>query len=151
MSDLEAWDDFDNLSMSQFAQLVKNTPNSQLADLMKGDTRGKILDTIFTGWQSTFRADRAGSTNATIRFNITDRPDGGVDSYALAIAEGTCTLSPSLDHDPNLAITVSALNFLKLVSGTGNPMVMYMTGKLKAKGDLGLAANINNLFDLPKT
>jgi hypothetical protein len=25
-----------------------------------------------------------------------------------------------------------------------------MTGKLKAKGDLGLAANIANLFDIPK-
>jgi hypothetical protein len=29
-------------------------------------------------------------------------------------------------------------------------MMMFMTGKLKAKGDLGLAANLQNLFDLPK-
>ena len=28
--------------------------------------------------------------------------------------------------------------------------MMFMTGKLKAKGDLGLAANIANFFDIPK-
>ena len=29
-------------------------------------------------------------------------------------------------------------------------MMMFMTGKLKTKGDMGLAANIANLFDMPK-
>ena len=29
-------------------------------------------------------------------------------------------------------------------------MVMFMTGKVKAKGDLTLAANLATLFDLPK-
>jgi putative sterol carrier protein len=29
-------------------------------------------------------------------------------------------------------------------------MMLFMTGKLKAKGDLALAANLANLFDLPK-
>jgi putative sterol carrier protein len=37
-----------------------------------------------------------------------------------------------------------------VVSGNGNPVMLFMTGKLKAKGDLGLAANIANLFDIPK-
>ena len=38
----------------------------------------------------------------------------------------------------------------RLVSGDGNPMMMFMTGKIKAKGDLGLAANVAKLFDIPK-
>ena len=42
------------------------------------------------------------------------------------------------------------MEFLKIVSGNGNPVMMFMTGKLKAKGDLGLAANIQNLFEIPK-
>jgi hypothetical protein len=29
-------------------------------------------------------------------------------------------------------------------------MMMFMTGKIKAKGDLGLAANVAKLFDIPK-
>jgi putative sterol carrier protein len=150
MSDLDALGDFNNVDPKQFAQIVKNAPDSQLADLMKSDQRGKILDTIFARFPELFRADRAGSTNAIIHWNITDRPDGGVDSYELVIANGTCTLSPSPDQDPKLAITVGPVDFLKVVSGAGNPMMMFMTGKLKAKGDLGLAANIANLFDIPK-
>ena len=42
------------------------------------------------------------------------------------------------------------VEFLKLISGRANPVMMFMTGKIKAKGDLGLAANIANLFDIPK-
>jgi putative sterol carrier protein len=53
-------------------------------------------------------------------------------------------------NDPKLSLTLGAVDFLKVVSGNGNPVMMFMTGKLKAKGDLGLAANIANLFDIPK-
>ena len=142
--------EFNNVDPKQFAQLVKSAPDAQLAEIMKGDQRGKVLDTIFARFPDLFRADRAGSTNAVIHWNITERPDGGVDTYQLVIADGKCTLSPSPDLDPKLAVTVGPVDFLKVVSGVGNPMMMFMTGKLKAKGDLGLAANIANLFDIPK-
>jgi putative sterol carrier protein len=49
-----------------------------------------------------------------------------------------------------LTVTLGGVEFVKLVGGAANPMMMFMTGKLKAKGDLGLAANLANLFDLPK-
>ena len=39
-------------------------------------------------------------------------------------------------------MTMDPVTFLKVVSGSGNPMMMFMTGKIKAKGDLGLAANM---------
>jgi len=151
MSDLDALGDFSSdADPKQFLQFLKNAPDAQLADLMKSDQRGKILDTIFARFPELFRADRAGSTNAVIHWTITDRPDGGADTYELVIADGACTLSPSPDREPKLAVTVGPVDFLKVVSGAGNPMMMFMTGKLKAKGDLGLAANIANLFDIPK-
>ena len=150
MADLDSLGDWENIDPKQFAQLVKNTPDSELAEIMKGDQRTKILDSIFARFPELFRPDRAGSTNAIIHWTITDRPDGGADTYELVIANGTCVLSPSPDQDPKLAITVGPVDFLKVVSGNGNPMMMFMTGKLKAKGDLGLAANIAQLFDIPK-
>ena len=150
MADLDSLGDFENVDPKQFAQLVKTTPDSQLAELMKSDARTKVLDSIFARFPDLFRPDRAGSTNAIIHWTITDRPDGGADTYELVIANGACTLSPSADQDPKLAITVGPVDFLKVVSGNGNPMMMFMTGKLKAKGDLGLAANIAQLFDIPK-
>jgi len=150
MTDIESLGDFANVEPKQFANLVKSTPDAELADLMKSDMRGKILDSIFNRFPELFRPDRAGSTNAVIHWSVTDRPDGGADTCELVIANSTCQLSPSPEQDPKLAITVGPVDFLKVVSGNGNPMMMFMTGKLKAKGDLGLAANIPQLFDIPK-
>ena len=142
--------DFSSVEPRQFAQLVKSTPDRTLAEVMQSDRRSKILDEVFARMPSLFRADRAGATNAVIHWNITDRPDGGTDTYELVVADGTCTLSQSADRDPKLSLTLGPVDFLKVVSGSGNPVMMFMTGKLKAKGDLGLAANIANLFDIPK-
>jgi putative sterol carrier protein len=142
--------DLGSVDPKQFAQLVKDTPADKLKGVMQSDQRGKALDAIFARMPTLFRPDRAGSTNAVIHWNIGDRPDGGVDTYELVIADGACTLSPEPANDPKLSLTVGAVDFLKIVSGNGNPVMLFMTGKLKAKGDLGLAANIANLFDIPK-
>jgi putative sterol carrier protein len=85
-----------------------------------------------------------------IHWNITDRPDGGVDTREVVIENGTCFTSEKAERDPKLSLTMGPVEFLKIVAGAGNPVMMFMTGKLKAKGDLGLAANIANLFDIPK-
>jgi putative sterol carrier protein len=68
----------------------------------------------------------------------------------VVIADQACTVSAAPAAEPTLAITIGGVDFLQLLAGAGNPMVMFMTGKLKAKGDLALAANLANLFDLPK-
>ncbi len=142
--------DFSSVDPKKFAQIVKSAPDSQIQEVMSGDLRGKILDEVFGRMPSLFRPDRAGSTNAVIHWNITGRPDGGTDTYEVVIENGACTLSPSPERDPKLSLTMGPVEFLKVVSGAGNPVMMFMTGKLKAKGDLGLAANIANLFDIPK-
>lgn len=139
-----------SLDQQQFAKMVKSASNSQLAEAMSGDQRSVILTEVFGRMPGQFRADRAGSTSAVIHWNITGRADGGVDTYELVIADGACTLSETPTHESKLAVTVGGPDFLNLISGNGNPMMMFMTGKLKAKGDLGLAANLANLFDLPK-
>lgn len=139
-----------DLPAGEFAKVVKSTPESKLTAAMRGEERGPILDMVFSKMPGLFRADRAGSTSAVIHWNLTGRPDGGVDSYELMIENGTCAVSPTLDHEPRLAVTLGAVEFLKLVTGSANPAMMFMMGKLKAKGDVALAANIAKLFDMPR-
>jgi putative sterol carrier protein len=143
---------FDIASMepAEFAKLVKSTPDKKLAEVMSGEHRAAVLDEIFGRFPRQFRADRAGSTNAVIHWTVGGGPGGASDTYQVVIENGTCTSSAEADRDPRLSINVGAVDFLKLVSGNGNPMMMFMTGKLKAKGDLGLAAKIADLFALPK-
>jgi hypothetical protein len=149
MTDFD-FSDLTSVDLKRFAQMVKSTPDAQIAQIMQSDLRGKILDEVFGRMPSLFRADRAGNTNAVVHWVVTGRPDGGTDTYEIVMADGTCTLSDSPHQEPRLTLTLGPVEFLKVVSGNGNPVMMFMTGKLKAKGDLGLAANIANLFDLPK-
>lgn len=142
--------DLASVDVKQFAQLVKSTPDARIAAVLGGDQRGAILGEIFDRFPALFRADKAGGMTAVIHWMIDGRADGGRDTYQVAIADGTCTTSSTADQDPRLTIIIGAVDFVKLVSGNGNPMMMFMTGRLKAKGDLGLAANIASLFDLPK-
>jgi putative sterol carrier protein len=149
MTDFD-FSDFTSVDPKRFAQIVKSTPDAQIAQVMQSDLRGKILDEVFGRMPASFRPDRAGSTNAVIHWTITGRPDGGADTYEVVIADGACTLSDSPQKEPRLTLTLGPVEFLKVVSSNANPVMMFMTGKLKAKGDLGLAANIANLFELPK-
>ena len=139
-----------SLDPAAFAKLVKSASDAQLAEVMGSESRPKVLNEIFRRMPSLFRPERAGNTSAVIHWIITGAPDGGADTYELVIADGACTLSEAPSHEPKLAVTVGGVEFLKLVSGNGNPVMMFMTGKLKAKGDLGLAAKVGDLFSIPK-
>jgi putative sterol carrier protein len=139
-----------SLDPKEFAQLVKSTPDAQIAEVMAGESRGTILDEIFNRMPSLFRADRAGSTSAVIHWIITGGQGGTNDTYETVIENGACTVTKEPARDPRLAMTMDPVTFLKVVSGDGNPMMMFMTGKIKAKGDLGLAAQVAKLFDIPK-
>lgn len=142
--------DFTSVDPQQFAELVRSAPKSQLTEIMEGPDRARVLEEIFRRFPSQFRADRAGDTDTVIHWTIGGAPEGGSDTYEVLIANGACTVSPTPAHEPKLAITVGGADFLHLLAGAANPMVMFMTGKLKAKGDLTLAAKLGNLFDLPK-
>lgn len=141
---------FATIGPKEFAQLVKSTPDSKIAEIFGSDGRSKILDEVFNRMPTLFRADRAGATQAVIHWNITGGPGGGTDTYETVIENGTCTVTNQPARDPKLAMTMDPVTFLKVVTGDGNPMMMFMTGKIKAKGDLGLAAQVAKLFDIPK-
>jgi len=143
--------DFESTDPKQFSQMVKAASSDELAAALTGDSRAKVLGEIFRRMPGLFRADRAGSTNAVVHWVIGQNgPDFGGDTYELVIADGTCVLSPTPEHDPKVALAIGGVDFLKVVSGNANPVMLFMTGKVKAKGDLGLAAKIGDLFDIPK-
>src|SRR5215212_7747260 len=139
-----------SIGPKEFAQLIKSTPDATIAKVMQSDARTKILDEVFDRMPSLFRADKAGNTQTVIHWNLTDKPGGGADTYETVIENGVCTVSKEAAREAKLALSLASVDFLKIVAGDGNPMMMFMSGKVKAKGDLGLAANIAKLFDIPK-
>jgi hypothetical protein len=145
-----SYESLSTIEPKEFAQVVKATPDSKITEVMAGDDRGKILDEVFNRMPGLFRADRAGATRTVIHWIITGGAGGATDTYETVIEDGACTVTNQPARDPKLSMTMDPVTFLKVVSGDGNPMMMFMTGKIKAKGDLGIAAQVAKLFDIPK-
>ena len=133
-----------------FIRIVKEMSDKDVKQVMESGNREPIIAAIFSRMPELFRADRAGGTTATTHWSITGRPDGGADEWTVRFADGACTSVPGHDGNSTLSLTMSPVDFTKVITKSGNPVMMFMTGKIKAKGDLGLAANIANFFDIPK-
>jgi putative sterol carrier protein len=146
-------DDLDPVALGtrEFGKLVKKTPADQLKQLMVGDRRQPVLDELFRRMPDVFRADRAATLSAVVHWLVGDRPDGGVDTYELVIADGTCVLSEAPLRQPKLTLSIGGVDFLNLVTGNANPVAMVIRGKLRAKGDVTLIAKFPTLFDIPKS
>ena len=60
------------------------------------------------------------------------------------------TVSPTVVNNENLeadyTIKISLENFSKLMDGDLNPMMAFMTGKMKVDGDKGIAMKMSSFF-----
>jgi putative sterol carrier protein len=87
---------------------------------------------------------------ASIRWCITGRPDGGTDSYVLEVNDGRChVVRSNAPADPRLTITLDGADFLRLISGNLEPMKAYFKGRIKLSGDIMVAAKLATLFHMP--
>ena len=68
----------------------------------------------------------------------------------MLVDRGTCTVEKGAAESPDLSLMLGPVEFLKLITGTGNPAMMFMMGKVKARGDLGLASGLSNWFETAK-
>ncbi|AXG12366.1 SCP2 sterol-binding domain-containing protein [Intrasporangium calvum] len=123
--------------------------DQELHALLTSDNRGDVISAVFRAMPGLFRPDRAGSVAMTAHWSITERPDGGSDDWTIRVADGVCTAAPGHEGDATLTLTMGPEPFTKLMTKRGNPVMMFMTGKIKAKGDLSLAANFGSFFDTP--
>jgi putative sterol carrier protein len=128
---------------------VKSLPADQLLATItaqEGGAKG-LLDQIFNGMAGAFRPEKAAGQSATVQFDI-DTPEG-LQQYAFAVANGTCTVQHGPASSPRTTIKTSLVDFLKLITNNLNPMQAFMTGKLKVTGDVFFAQTAMNWFDRP--
>ncbi|HWD04594.1 MAG TPA: SCP2 sterol-binding domain-containing protein [Amycolatopsis sp.] len=134
----------------RFATLVSRASRAQLeAVVASRPLRERVLDEIFARMGSHLRVDRARSVEAVVRWRLTDGA-GGYDRYATEISGGSCTVSRTSEARPRVTITLSPVDFFRLITHQATPAVLFVTGKIKVKGDLAFAAGLIGYFDLPK-
>jgi putative sterol carrier protein len=143
--------DFSGVSPKAFAILISKASTDQIRAVSQSPAvRQQVLDEIFSRMAGQFRKDRGERTEAVVHWEVGDRPDGGTDEYQMVIEHGACVVTKGFDRDPRLTLSMGVVEFIKLVSGNGSPPLMFLTGKLKVRGDLAFAANMLGLFEIPK-
>lgn len=101
------------------------------------------VQSIFNRMPETFLKDKAVGMNATIQFDISG--EGGGQWYA-AIANGDLLVVEGLHANPQLTISASAQDYINISTGKLNDQLAFMTGRIKAKGDLLLAMKMSSIF-----
>jgi putative sterol carrier protein len=92
---------------------------------------------------SRFRADKAAGTNAVVQYEIGGEGGG---TWNAVIKDGTCRVSPGPASSPNLTLQMGGQDWLDMLSGKASGQMLFMSGKLKLKGDMGLAMKLGSLF-----
>jgi putative sterol carrier protein len=81
--------------------------------------------------------------NGVFQFNLSG-DNGG--SFYVKIADGKAELGEGTYDNPDVTISVSADNLLKMMEGKLNGTTAFMTGKLKVKGNMALAMKLQALM-----
>ena len=139
-----------DLDTEQVAQMVGTVPEEQLAEAMSGEGREMILGEIFRRFPERV-SEAAKQEDLAIEWQIGGGPEGQPESWYVVLKDGECGTGKDLEAEPRITFEVGAVDFLKIVTGNANPVEMFMSGKLKIKGDLMYAARVQSLFVVPKS
>jgi putative sterol carrier protein len=102
---------------------------------------------VFEQMPAALDQSRAGSTNATIQFDLSG--DGG-GQWWVKIHDGQAESGKGQAENPNLTINMDAKDYVKMSLGQLDGTAAFMQGKLKIKGDMGLAIKMQSLFKRPE-
>jgi hypothetical protein len=137
---------------AELGRLVASVSRTSLQSALRSRSlRERVLAEIFRRMESHVRSERAKRVHAVVRWRITEGiGTGGFDRYESVIADGTCIVNRVMWDEPRVTITLALVDFVRLVTQQATPPVLFVTGKLKVKGDLAFAAGLLGFFDLPK-
>ncbi|MBP6016033.1 MAG: SCP2 sterol-binding domain-containing protein [Candidatus Promineofilum sp.] len=98
---------------------------------------------LFSNMPGRFQADKAAGAEMGILFNLSG-DEGG--QYFVNINDGKLDVSEGAPvATPNATVNMSAEDFKAMSSGSLNPMMAFMTGKIKVDGDLNSVMKFQSL------
>ena len=101
---------------------------------------------VVTEMPNYFVPEKAGNTNATIQFDLSGTNAG---KWFIKIADGKATSGAGEVEGANLTLIADSGDYVKIFTGGLDPTAAFMSGKLKIKGDMGLAMKMQTLFRRP--
>lgn len=103
------------------------------------------LNNIFANMSQSFDASKAGDLNLIILFDLSG--DGGGQWHA-TIADGVLDYGEGIIANPSATLSMDADDFEAMSNGDLNPMMAFMSGKIKVDGDLNAVMKFQSLVGL---
>jgi len=99
---------------------------------------------VFKGLDSAIKANQAQAKKINGIFQwVVDGKDYVIDLKGM-------TAGPGKAAKPDVTLTITEKDFIDVMSGKGNAQQMFMSGKIKFKGNMGLLMKLGELQKLGK-
>ncbi|MEN1967414.1 SCP2 sterol-binding domain-containing protein [Lentibacillus sp. N15] len=107
---------------------------------------GPTMDEVFAMIDAAIKSDPSATKGkeGVYQFDIKGDDEG---TYQMIIDEDGPRAIQGTQKDPQCTLTINDENFRKMVAGTLNPTAAFMGGKLKIKGNMGLALKLQTVLN----
>jgi putative sterol carrier protein len=116
-------------------------------DISKEEENIMTVAETFETMQKIFNPAAAAGLNKTLQWNISGEDAG---QWALKIANQTCELIPGGVDKADLSLAMSDKDWIAIAEGRQDAMQAFLTGKVKATGELPLAMRLTTLFPVKR-
>lgn len=140
------------LSTDGIAEIVHCASKEKLRAIEEhGQLRAVFLDEIFRRMSERFRPDKAGNTDLVVSWRFTDGSGtDGYDRFQTVLKDGRCVSGADLRREPDTTLTLAVSDFVRIATGNANVASMFVTGKVRVKGEYAPAVRFSSYFDIPK-
>ncbi|MDT7726975.1 MAG: hypothetical protein QOI21_3551 [Actinomycetota bacterium] len=141
-----------SLSTEVLVDIVQRASKEQVKAIADHpELRAVFLDEIFRRMSEHFLKDKARHVNFVVAWRFSEGTgDDGFDRFQTVIEDGVCVSSTDLGRAPDTTITLSVDDFIRMATGNAAVAAMFVTGKVKVKGEYAPAVRFSSYFDIPK-
>jgi hypothetical protein len=104
---------------------------------------GSTPQDVFDGMRASFQAGKAKGVHAGYQWHLSG-PKGG--EWWIKVNNGTFQMGMGVMKDPSVIFVVSDKDWVALSDGRLGGTWAYLTGRLKIRGDRGLAKKLGEIF-----
>ena len=119
-----------DLEPAAVAQLVAETPEETMRELLTGEIRAAATEQIIRRFPDYVDAGRTAEVEAAVGWEIAD--GGDVERFLLVFDRGRVSAGRELDFEPRVTLSLDAVDFLRLATGNADPATLFLSGRLGA-------------------
>jgi SCP-2 sterol transfer family len=130
---------------ADLAALVHDRSDQEIEDYGREAGFRTVVHEVATGFAAAFRPERAGDRSAVVQWNV--RTPDGVIPFHIAVSAGRCDVVTEAHPMPRLTLAYGFADFLRSMAGRLDESRAFSAGRLRIRGDLGLADAMGRWFE----